>query len=396
MRVTLVNFHADSGGAGIAALRLIAALREHTDVEARYAVVDPGRCRFARTIASPLRRKIMRLQASGLYRFDRQLHGDFFGGRLYNFFSNQLLDAILSDNPDVVHLHSVTGEMLSLAEIGELARKVPVVWTLHDMWPFCGCEQYALDEKFVSGYPGRKLWDLDARSFRSKLRHWQGVEFQLIAPSKFMQSCAQKSLLFQHQKIRCIGNTLDTRIFSPGFREEARAFFGISPDRPVVAVGCDDPGNVNKSFYLAPLLRELERLAPRTLLLVAGKRRLSTTLETRCPKRLIGDAMLARFYRAADFFCLTSRIDNLPNMALEALACGTPVAAVPVGGVGDLVTPETGIIAADGAELGERLAAALAAPDPHKREVARSFVQEHFSPEIIARRHAELYHDLTR
>lgn len=44
---------------------------------------------------------------------------------------------------DIVHLHWVGAETLSIEDIGRINK--PVIWTLHDMWPFCGIEHYAPD-----------------------------------------------------------------------------------------------------------------------------------------------------------------------------------------------------------------------------------------------------------
>ena len=45
-------------------------------------------------------------------------------------------ERINASDADVVHLHWVQGEMLSIADIGRIHK--PIVWTLHDMWAFCG------------------------------------------------------------------------------------------------------------------------------------------------------------------------------------------------------------------------------------------------------------------
>ena len=51
-------------------------------------------------------------------------------------------------------------------------------------------------------------------------------------------------------------------------------------------------------------------------------------------------------YSAADLFIHPAPVDNLPNVILESLACGTPVAAFPIGGVPDMVRPgQTGWLA---------------------------------------------------
>ncbi|UUL82891.1 glycosyltransferase family 4 protein [Sphingomonas qomolangmaensis] len=65
---------------------------------------------------------------------------------------------------------------------------------------------------------------------------------------------------------------------------------------------------------------------------------------------------LARFYAGADVFVFPSRTDTFGLVMIEALACGTPVAAYPVTGPIDIVTPEAGALAET---LDEAIATAL-------------------------------------
>jgi glycosyltransferase involved in cell wall biosynthesis len=69
-------------------------------------------------------------------------------------------------------------------------------------------------------------------------------------------------------------------------------------------------------------------------------------------------ADLRPLFRQAGLLALSSRTEALPNVVLEAMAAGLPVAATAVGGVPELVTPaRTGWLAAAGDAPG--LAAAL-------------------------------------
>lgn len=66
---------------------------------------------------------------------------------------------------------------------------------------------------------------------------------------------------------------------------------------------------------------------------------------------------VAEWMRAAAVLCLPSRHEGMPNVLIEAQACGVPVVATRVGGVGELVSPDSGILV--GAGDAPALAAAL-------------------------------------
>lgn len=67
-------------------------------------------------------------------------------------------------------------------------------------------------------------------------------------------------------------------------------------------------------------------------------------------------AELAAAYRSADVFVFPSRTDTFGLVMVEALACGTPVAAFPVDGPRSIVTTETGALSRD---LGKAVRIAL-------------------------------------
>ncbi len=109
---------------------------------------------------------------------------------------------------DLVHLHWLGDATLSIEEIGRL--HMPLVWTLHDQWAFCGAEHYSSlplpgesasnDERYAEGYspatrPSHEAGpDLNRRTWLRKRRAWQRP-IQIICPSNWMSDCARRSAL---------------------------------------------------------------------------------------------------------------------------------------------------------------------------------------------------------
>ena len=67
-----------------------------------------------------------------------------------NFFKSNIIKKINKINPDLVNLHWVNNELLSIKQIGQI--KQPLVWTFVDMWPMCGGEHYTETKRYKEGY----------------------------------------------------------------------------------------------------------------------------------------------------------------------------------------------------------------------------------------------------
>ena len=66
-----------------------------------------------------------------------------------NLLNGISMDKIKNINPDVVNLHWISNEIISLKEISKI--KIPIVWTLVDMWLFCGGEHYSNEKRYTEG-----------------------------------------------------------------------------------------------------------------------------------------------------------------------------------------------------------------------------------------------------
>ncbi|MFZ4766801.1 MAG: glycosyltransferase, partial [Roseimicrobium sp.] len=155
-------------------------------------------------------------------------------------------------------------------------------------------------------------------------------------------------------KLHPVWNGTDTTIFHPGDRTQARAALGLPAEAVILLfVGnflpVKDPLQLLRSFH-----RLCEMLPNKDLrLAMAGKgplqpeaEHLATQLGVRSQVVFTGPLAapaVARWMQAADVLCMSSRNEGLPNVIIEAQACGLPVVSTDVGGISELISsPQKG------------------------------------------------------
>jgi teichuronic acid biosynthesis glycosyltransferase TuaC len=148
-------------------------------------------------------------------------------------------------------------------------------------------------------------------------------------------------------KIHCLRNGVDLDHFAPQDRTAAKLKYGAG-NKCIVSVAGLVP---LKSHHIT--IEAVARL-PGTQLLIAGEGPERAALEKLISDLNIGDrvkvlgavahADLPMLFNAADIFVLSSTREGLPNVVLEAISCGTPVIATPVGGTVEVLDdPRAGI-----------------------------------------------------
>ena len=166
------------------------------------------------------------------------------------------------------------------------------------------------------------------------------------------------------QRVRVVYSGVDATVFRPGDRGEARRRLGLDPEAPVVLF----VGNLVPVKGLDVLVEACAQLAGRGVrfgLYLVGQGAQRGALERQVAERglaahvrfvgPVANALLPDWYRAADVFVLPSRSEGVPNVLLEAAACGTRFVATRVGGVpevaewgdGQLVPPGDAAALAD-------------------------------------------------
>jgi glycosyltransferase involved in cell wall biosynthesis len=246
----------------------------------------------------------------------------------------------------VVNLHWVGGGTLSVRAISKI--KKPIVWTLHDMWAFSGAEHYdGGSGRSKTGYKRRSRengdvgFDLNRFVWGLKRRYWK--PFALVAPSSWMMESASKSALMRDWPISVIPNPIDSQSWCPAPKNTSRELLFLPNNCPIVlfgALGSALDSRKGVDLFLS-CLDSIKSKLPDAQFVMFGE----LEARERIPEghkiiflgTLRDDLTLRLAYSAADVFVITSRQDNLPNTGIEAQACGTPVVAFNVGGMGDVV-----------------------------------------------------------
>jgi glycosyltransferase involved in cell wall biosynthesis len=409
LRVLHVDGADPGGGASRAAWRIHAALGDQ-GVESWFlsvraaAPASPQHCRLQPLgpAAQLARRAKLALSA----RAARLQHAPTNPAlRSINRFGNGLGRWINRAGFDVVHLHWVGDETLTVEEIGQLQPRI--CWTLHDMWAFCGAEHYddlAHPGRYRTAYdadtrpPGYRGPDLDAWVWRRKQRAWANQRLHLVGPSRWITECAGASRLLGHQPRNVIPNCLDTDCFAPRPRAQARAAWGLTALRKYILFGAQaGTADPRKGFDL--LLAALRSFAAtggaeNTDLVVFGAGGASLPdlgMHVHHVGPVDEPARLALLYAAADVFAAPSIQDNLPNTVVESLACGTPVVAFRTGGLPELVDHETTGWLAESFDPADFAAGLSYVLSRHLRVNCRAAALARFTTSTVASRYAALY-----
>jgi glycosyltransferase involved in cell wall biosynthesis len=328
-----------------------------------------------------------------------------------NWLPGTELKRITRMKPDVVHLHWIGG-MLSIPQLTRF--RVPVVWTFHDMWGFTGgchyaggCTRYRTNCGECPQLRSSRPSDLSRWIWNRKERHWRGMNLTIVTPSRWMAERVRESRLMHDRPVHPIPNCLDLQTYQMVDKTEARTLLKLPPEKKLLLFGAvNAASDERKGFqYLRPALQSLSRrsLNYELELVVFGASESPDSpqmgFKTHYMGTLSDDVTLALLYSAADVFIAPSVQDNLPNTVLEATACGTPSVAFNIGGMRDLIEHiKTGYLAQPFStdDLAEGIMWILEESDRYLSlsHNARQKAEREFSPDVVAKKHINLYHDI--
>lgn len=414
MRSLLLNTFDISGGAALATFRLHKGLLSE-GVESKLLVQykqsdDPNVLGPSTKFKSILARSRPYLDNLILRKYKKR-ENQLFSASILPDFNSSIISEI---DPDIVHLFWITGGFLRLETLKNVNR--PIIWTLHDMWPFTGgchydneCGKYTESCGSCPILGSKNNSDLSFKVLRRKKKSYPVENITVVATSDWIGDCARKSSLFRNCRIEVIPNGIDSQKYKPVDKNVARYTYNLPLDKKLILFSAfSSTSDKRKGFdYLLSAMQKMsnDELAKNVELVILGSSepecQLDVNMKIHYIPYLHDDISQIILYSAADITILPSRQENLSNTVIESLLCATPVIAFDIGGMPDMIKHKyNGYLAKsyDSGDIYEGIKWILGDRERFQllSEQARKSAVDNYSIEKITSQYIDLYQDVVK
>ena len=319
------------------------------------------------------------------------------------FSSSYWLKSINESDADIIHLHWFQNEMISVSDLSKI--KKPLVWTLHDMWGFCGAEHISYDNRWNEGYLksnrpiGEGRIDLNRWTWRRKRKYWKNP-INIITPSDWMKQNVKKSYLMKGWPVYSISNAIDIKKWKPIDKNSSRKTLKLPNELSLILFGSTSgTKDYHKGFdLLEKSLEKLQSINKKIGLVIFGEDEPEIKPNFKFPIFYLGflqnSKSLIAAYSAADVVLIPSRVESFGQVASEANACSCPVVAFNTSGLRTTVRHKFSGYLAKAFDTDDFLKGILWVLNNNNLELksnCRKHVLDNFASKKIALKHIELY-----
>jgi len=313
---------------------------------------------------------------------------------------------------DILHLHFIANGFVDIRELKKFDK--PIVWTLHDSWPFTGiCHYFYTCTNYLESC-GRcpmlksdNPLDFTNKIWKIKKKTYQRLKLNIVSPSKWLGKAANQSSLMGGFPLAVIPNPIDSNLFRPYSKEIVRKSLDLKSDMKYILFGAYKATvDSNKGFSdLVNALQYIHANSTQSIeLIVFGSDKSPIEIQDSFPINYIGyidsEEKMANIYNAANVTIVPSKSENLSYVIMESLSCGIPVVAYNIGGNSDLIDHKTNGYLANAFDYVDLATGIIWCIENNTvnelSENARSKVLENFSIEKVSRSYKKLYENLIK
>lgn len=310
-------------------------------------------------------------------------------------------------NPDIIHLHNIHGDWINIGMLFDFLSNYnkPIIWTLHDCWPFTGrCSHFENIGcyKWKTGcfncqnkkvYPSTYFFDFSRKIWNDKRKLFAKHDnTYIVTPSYWLANYVRQSFLGKYS-VSVIHNGISLQNFC---RHEGRSkYLPISNKFIILGVASSWTPEKGLGDFL-----KLNNIINKEIfqIVLVGLNRIQLN---KLPESIIGIGRtnnveeLAEIYSNASVFVNPTYQDNYPTVNLEAIACGTPVVTYKTGGSVESVPSEVGLVVDKGDLIGLKSAIEkICLEKCFSKQKCQNYAELHFSKEKSYSAYVKLYEDV--
>ena len=264
---------------------------------------------------------------------------------LFSLYRNQ--SALNSQNlhAQLIHLHWTPGTV-SQADIQRFSNhKLPVIWTIHDMFPFTGGCHHAIEcnnyEFTCSNCPQvRPIFQNRVSSaLKDKIATIRSSQpISIVTPSEWLGRRAKQSQVFKNSTVTVIPNPVDTNFFKPNPCP-------MAVNNRKLTVGCNATNLLYPMKGVLSIVKVLEIFQSNNpeveveLLAIGGGKLPDSNISIRQTGFISDQSKIVKIYQEMDVFVSMSLAEVFPLSIAEAQSCGVPVICLNTGGMPEMIEP---------------------------------------------------------
>ena len=329
MKICFLSY-SNSGGAGKATIKVINSLKKiNIRCDHKY-ILDNNNFSFVHNLKEKINRNSSRLIKRKINSF-----------KSLSLFKSSIWKELNKSDYDIIHLTWIN-ELLSIEDIGKIEK--PIVWTLCDMWPFTGVNHYddygksAFWRKKNFNKFSKKNFNLDTWLVKRKINSWKNLN--IVAPSKWLYDCARDSIVMNKFNINLIPWPVDKNCFKKFDKKKLRKKYKLPLNKKLVLYNAFN-GIKDRRKGWDYLVKAIDEIKEEFEILIIGEDKIKNfklhNKKIFSLGKFNNDKKIAEILNCADLIVIPSKVDNLPQVGIEAQSCGLPVVTFNCNGLKDLV-----------------------------------------------------------